>query len=251
MVIAVNGWMNHPSGFRLAADGDVTDVHPWSALFGNSFFWHELVHMYVAGVHRRRLRRRGRLRVRAAAARQLGPLRAHRAGDPADDRRAGRAGAAARRRLGGARGRRRSSRPSSPPSRACSRRRRARSSTSLGWYDEDTGEVKDGIAIPTLLSLLAYHDPNATVRGLDAVPPDDRPPDQRDPLRVPDDGRDRHAAGAARRARAVRALAAPAAARVALVLPRARAARAAVGRRADLRLGRRPRSAASRGSSTA
>ena len=48
MVIAVNGWMNHPGGFRLAADGDVTDVHPWSALFGNSFFWHELVHMYFA-----------------------------------------------------------------------------------------------------------------------------------------------------------------------------------------------------------
>jgi len=48
MVIAVNGWMNHPGGFTLRSDGRVTDVHPWSALFGNSFFWHELVHMYVA-----------------------------------------------------------------------------------------------------------------------------------------------------------------------------------------------------------
>jgi len=31
-VIAVNGWMNHPSGFTLV-DGKATDVHPWSALF--------------------------------------------------------------------------------------------------------------------------------------------------------------------------------------------------------------------------
>ena len=33
-----------------------------------------------------------------------------------------------------------------------------------------------GIEIPDLLSLLAYHDPHATVQGLDTVPPDDRPP---------------------------------------------------------------------------
>ena len=48
MVIAVNGWMNHPSGFRLV-NGKAVDVHPWSALFGNAYFWHELVHMYLAG----------------------------------------------------------------------------------------------------------------------------------------------------------------------------------------------------------
>ena len=49
MVIAVNGWMNHPTGFRLV-DGEVVDVAPVStALFGNSYFWHELVHMYLAG----------------------------------------------------------------------------------------------------------------------------------------------------------------------------------------------------------
>ncbi|MEA2443213.1 MAG: cytochrome bd ubiquinol oxidase subunit, partial [Thermoleophilales bacterium] len=33
-----------------------------------------------------------------------------------------------------------------------------------------------GLAIPKALSLLAFHDPNATVRGLDTVPPSDRPP---------------------------------------------------------------------------
>jgi cytochrome bd ubiquinol oxidase subunit I len=32
------------------------------------------------------------------------------------------------------------------------------------------------LEIPKMLSVLAYHDPNATVQGLDSVPPDDRPP---------------------------------------------------------------------------
>src|SRR5207302_983375 len=44
----------------------------------------------------------------------------------------------------------------------------------LGWYTDD--RVRYGIAIPKLLSLLAYHDPNATVRGLDTVPAGQRPP---------------------------------------------------------------------------
>ena len=57
MVIAVNGWMNHPaaSGF---VDGKVVDVHPWRALFGNTYLWHELVHMYLAGYIVSGLRRR-------------------------------------------------------------------------------------------------------------------------------------------------------------------------------------------------
>src|SRR6202451_1625629 len=48
MVISVNAWMNHPSGFRLR-DGKAVDVHPLAALFGNSYLWNELIHMYVAG----------------------------------------------------------------------------------------------------------------------------------------------------------------------------------------------------------
>ena len=46
-VIAVNGWMNNPTGFSIKG-GEVTDVEPFKALF-NDFFWHELFHMYVAG----------------------------------------------------------------------------------------------------------------------------------------------------------------------------------------------------------
>ena len=36
--------------------------------------------------------------------------------------------------------------------------------------------MKAGIPIPKGLSLLAFHDPNAVVQGLDAVPEADRPP---------------------------------------------------------------------------
>src|SRR6266481_10232011 len=48
MVISVNAWMNHPGGFTLR-NGKVIDVHQWQALFANSYLWHELVHMYIAG----------------------------------------------------------------------------------------------------------------------------------------------------------------------------------------------------------
>jgi cytochrome d ubiquinol oxidase subunit I len=47
MVISVNAWMQHPSGFRLLR-GKAVDVHPLAALFANSFLRNELIHMYVA-----------------------------------------------------------------------------------------------------------------------------------------------------------------------------------------------------------
>src|SRR3954449_1257242 len=46
MVISVNGWMNHPTGFKLQ-NGAAVDVQPFKALFGNGYFWCELVHMYM------------------------------------------------------------------------------------------------------------------------------------------------------------------------------------------------------------
>src|SRR6201990_1681744 len=36
MVIAVNAWMNHPGGFTLRG-GEAVAVHPWQALFGNTY----------------------------------------------------------------------------------------------------------------------------------------------------------------------------------------------------------------------
>jgi cytochrome d ubiquinol oxidase subunit I len=44
----------------------------------------------------------------------------------------------------------------------------------LGWYTDH--ELKYGIELPKLLSLLAFHDPNARVQGLDTVPAGERPP---------------------------------------------------------------------------
>jgi len=44
----------------------------------------------------------------------------------------------------------------------------------LGWYNGHA--VVYGIQIPRLLSLLAFHNPNATVKGLDIVPLADQPP---------------------------------------------------------------------------
>src|SRR5207244_11415568 len=44
----------------------------------------------------------------------------------------------------------------------------------LSWYDGN--DVKYGIRIPKLLSLLTFHSLNATVKGLDTVPAGERPP---------------------------------------------------------------------------
>ncbi len=44
----------------------------------------------------------------------------------------------------------------------------------LGWYNGQ--KVVFGIGIPHLLSLLAFHSWNATVKGLDTVPKADQPP---------------------------------------------------------------------------
>jgi cytochrome d ubiquinol oxidase subunit I len=44
----------------------------------------------------------------------------------------------------------------------------------LGWYTE--GQVKYGIGIPKLLSFLSFHDLNASVKGLDTVAANRRPP---------------------------------------------------------------------------
>ncbi len=45
-----------------------------------------------------------------------------------------------------------------------------------GWPDRDARTTRHAIEIPHGLSLLAFHDPNAEVRGLDAFPEDQWPP---------------------------------------------------------------------------
>jgi cytochrome d ubiquinol oxidase subunit I len=171
MVIMVNGWMNHPTGFRLQ-NGKAVDVHPLTALFGNSYFWHELVHMYlaaymvtgflVAGAYAfARLRGRwGRYERTALAI----PLTVAALASPIQVI------------VGDWNGR---AVAHTQPTKLAAFEGIAKTTTGaplhlLGWYRD--GEVKYGLRIPKLLSFLAYHDPNATVQGVDAVPPDQRPP---------------------------------------------------------------------------
>jgi cytochrome bd ubiquinol oxidase subunit I len=171
MVIAVNGWMNHPEGFRLAG-GNAVDVHPWQALFGNSYFWHELIHMYLAGyivtgflmaavysVAKLRGRwtryERTALAIPLTIAALASPVQIL-VGDWA-----GRQVAAEQ------------------PVKLAALEGLPRTENGapihiLGIYTDN--EVKYGIKIPRLLSLLAFHDPNHIVKGLDAVPANDRPP---------------------------------------------------------------------------
>ena len=191
-VIAVNGWMNNPAGFDVV-DGQVVDPQPWTALLNeqpvararSTCTWPATSSPASSSPASTRT---AHLRGKRDA------LPPHRARRRAELRRARRAGAGRRRRLGRAHRSPRTSRSSSPRSRGSRRPRRARRSRSAASTTPTTGEVRYGIEIPNLLSLLAYHDPNATVQGLDTVPPERPAAGQHRALRVPDDGRDRDAA---------------------------------------------------------
>jgi len=173
MVIAVNAWMNHPGGFRLEG-GEVVDVRPWEALFGNPFLWHEFVHMYVAafivvgfllaGAYAWSRLRRGRWGRYERTALAI-PLTIAAVAAPAQllvgDWAAREVASHQPLKLAAFEG--------------LSETTRGAPETIGGWYDADTGQIRGGIEIPKLLSLLAYHDPSATVRGLASVPPADRP----------------------------------------------------------------------------
>jgi cytochrome bd ubiquinol oxidase subunit I len=173
MVIAVNGWMNHPGGFKLAG-GQAVDVHPWSALFANDFFWHELVHMYfaayiVVGFLLASAYALGRLRGRWGRYERVAlaiPLTIAALAAPAQLL----VGDWAAREVA----------TQQPVKLAAFEGLQLTTKGApehlLGWYDASTGKIEGGIEIPKLLSLLAFHDPNATIRGLDSVPAGDRPP---------------------------------------------------------------------------
>jgi cytochrome bd ubiquinol oxidase subunit I len=172
-VIAVNGWMNDPTGFDLGPNGEVLDPQPWSALL-NANMWHELIHMYlagylvcgflVAGVYayawlkgRRDLYVRTALVVTLAFASLAAPVQVI-VGDWAGREVAHR-----------------------QPVKLAAMEGLQETTTGApftlgGFYDADKGEVRFGIEVPRMLSLLAKHDPNATIQGLDSVPPEDRPP---------------------------------------------------------------------------
>jgi cytochrome d ubiquinol oxidase subunit I len=171
MVITVNAWMNNPSGFMLEG-GRVSDVRPLDALFGNDYLWHELVHMYVAGFivagfltaavyafawlrGRRGRYERIALVVPLTFAALAAPVQIV-VGDWA-------ARSVAR------------EQPTKLAAFEGLYESEAGAPVHLGgWYDGD--EIRYGIPLPRLLSLLSFHDPSARVEGLEEVPADERPP---------------------------------------------------------------------------
>ena len=171
-VIAVNGWMNNPEGFDIV-DGKVVNPRPWDALI-NTNMWHELIHMYLAGYivagfivsgvyayawlkGRRDHYHRTALVVALSFACLAAPVQVI-VGDWA-----GRTVA------------------KEQPVKLAAFEGLAHTQdgapfTIGGVFDEQEQKVRWGIQVPKMLSLLAYHDPNARVTGLDSVPPEDRPP---------------------------------------------------------------------------
>jgi cytochrome d ubiquinol oxidase subunit I len=172
VVISVDGWMNHPQGFRIDAEGHVVDIDPLGALFANTYFWHEVVHMYlaaymvtgflVAGAYALgRLRgrwsryERTALAVPLAAASVASPLQVLVGDWAARDVAIGQ------------------------PIKLAALEGLAATTAGapehlLGFYTD--GQVRYGIEIPRLLSLLAFHNAHAVVSGLDTVPAADQPP---------------------------------------------------------------------------
>jgi cytochrome d ubiquinol oxidase subunit I len=161
MVISVNGWMNQPTGFSLR-NGRVAHVEPLKALF-NSNLWHELVHMYLAGFMvtgflvasvyaaawlrgRRGRRHLVGLVVALSFAAVVAPAQLL-VGDWA--------------------------------ARTVAERQPIKLAALEGLQGTQKGapfSLVGGIEVPKALSLLAFHDPNATVTGLNSVPKDDQPP---------------------------------------------------------------------------
>lgn len=171
MVIGVNGWMNDPGGFELAADGTVTDVNPFAA-FVNSNVWHEFIHMYLAGIlvagflvagvyafamlrGRRDRYHRVALIVPLAFASLAAPVQIV-VGDWAGQTVA-------------------DTQPVKLAAMEGLDQTTEGADLSVGGIYID-GEVYGAISIPNGLSLLADHDPNSTVEGLETVPAEDRPP---------------------------------------------------------------------------
>jgi cytochrome bd ubiquinol oxidase subunit I len=161
MVISVNGWMNQPTGFDVAG-GKVVDVRPLEALF-NDNLWHEFVHMYfaafivagflVAAVYaaawlrgRRDRHHRTGLVVALSFAALAAPAQLL-VGDWA--------------------------------ARTVAERQPVKLAAFEGLERTTEGaplSLAAGIEIPNALSLLAFHDPDARVQGLDVVPEEDQPP---------------------------------------------------------------------------
>ncbi|MFC7504395.1 cytochrome ubiquinol oxidase subunit I [Nocardioides sp. GCM10030258] len=169
-VLAVNAWMNVPTGFRMV-DGEVTDVQPWAVLFNQHAFL-QFAHMWVgaymlAGFSVAGVYAVGMLRGRRDAHHRLGfmvpfvfasiaavtqPFVGHVLGFGLDDRQ-----------------------PAKLAAFELAETTESPSPLRLGGVLVD-GEVKGAIDIPYLGSLIAMNSPDKPVPGLDTIPEDEHPP---------------------------------------------------------------------------
>jgi cytochrome d ubiquinol oxidase subunit I len=171
MVLSVNAWMQHPSGFRLS-HGKVTHVHPLAALFGNSFLWNEMVHMYLAAFMVTGFLMAGAYAVQFLRGR-WGRYERTAFAVPFTV-----AGITAPVQILVGDWVARDIAVEQPTKLAAieglTHTTHGASEHILGWYVN--GRLKFAIGIPHMLSLLSFHSWNAKIQGLDAVPFKDRPP---------------------------------------------------------------------------
>ena len=162
----VNAWMNTPTGLTMRG-GQIVAIDPIAGMFNPSTF-QQALHMLLASYAATGFAVAGHSRrVRAASGRDA-TFHRHAMMLALLDRRAGGGVAAAVGRLQRTHGRAVGSRSSSPRSKASSRRSAARRCASVVGPTrtrdarDSRSKFRDG------LSLLAFHDPNAEVKGLDA-----------------------------------------------------------------------------------
>jgi cytochrome d ubiquinol oxidase subunit I len=172
MVISVNAWMQNPAGFRLRPDGQVVDVEPVKALFANPYLWPQFTHMYIAAYLVA-----GFLLAAAYGVCWLRGDRSRYVHTALIIPLTVAAGAAPVQIVVGdwiARQVARTQPTKLAAFEGLDETTRGAPIHLGGWFVD--GEVETGIEIPRLLSLLATHDPDAVVEGLNAVPETEQPP---------------------------------------------------------------------------
>lgn len=170
-ILAVNAWMNAPAGFSIDAGGEVVDVDPVAAIFTTAL-WPQFLHMwvaayavtgflvaavYAAGMLRGRRDRRHRLGftvpfVFASVAALAQPFIGHVAGL----------------RLA-------TEQPAKLAAMEMAVDTRDRAPLVIGGVLID-GEVRGGIEIPAIGSLIARGSFDREITGLDRIPADEQPP---------------------------------------------------------------------------
>jgi cytochrome bd ubiquinol oxidase subunit I len=171
-VVIANAWMNTPAGFRLV-DGNAVDVRPFGAM-ANAAAFSQTLHMTlaayaatglaVAGIHAVSI-----LRGNASPFNRYALAIALSLGAPA----------AILQPLSGDVSARMVAEYQPVKLAALESHFETQRGAPLhigGWPDVDTRETRWAIKIPRGLSLLAFHDPNAEVKGLADFPRDEWPP---------------------------------------------------------------------------